>query len=84
MNEVQRNVAALFMVYRTSDDITEKDILELCIRSIIGYDAFKRIVSTTDYPEYKESDLLDLLDEVKLMNINEIVEGFLKENSNEN
>lgn len=52
------------------------DIIDLAIVSIIGFSSARRIVRSDDFPEYKESDLIDLLDEVEKMNINEMVNDF--------
>ena len=54
-----------------------QDVLDLAIYSIIGFHATKRIMNTTEFPEYKESDMLDLLDEMEHMNFREMVNGFL-------
>lgn len=54
------------------------DIIDLAIGSIIGFSAARRIIRSDDFPEYKEADLCDLLDEVEKMNINEMVNDFLE------
>lgn len=54
------------------------DIVNLAIVSIIGFSAARRIIKSDDFPEYKEGDLLDLLDEVEKMDINEMVNDFLE------
>lgn len=41
-----------------------QDVVDLAIYSIIGFYATKQIVNTTDFPEYKESDMIDLLEEM--------------------
>lgn len=59
-------------------DELSRDIVDLAIVSIIGFAAVRRIVNTTDFPEYKEGDLIDLLNEADHMNINEMVRDFLE------
>ncbi len=59
------------------------DMIDLAIVSVIGYAAVSKIVNTTDFPENKEDDLIQLLYEIDHMNINELVADFLG-GSNEN
>ena len=72
----QRAVQILSLCVPTSD--LAQDVLDLAIYSIIGFNATKRIMNTTDYPEYKEADMEDLFDEMDHMNFREMVNGFLK------
>lgn len=60
------------------------DITDIAITSIIGYAAFRRIISSGDFPEDKELDLLTLKYEIENTNINELVRDFLKENEDDN
>ena len=55
------------------------DCVNLAILSVIGFKAVRRIVKSNDSPDYKEENLLDLLDEIDHMNINELVSDFLKD-----
>lgn len=60
-----------------------QDVVDLAIYSIIGFHATKRIMNTTKFPEYKESDMLDLIEEMDHMNLNEMIKDFLEEHNEE-
>ena len=55
-----------------------QDIIGISIVSIIGYKSLMDIMLTNDFPEYKESDSIDIITHLNHTFISDLIDDFLR------
>ena len=82
MNTIARLALLALRGVEPSSELSSDIVLFLMV-CVIGWVKTNRIMDTTDFPEYKEDDLANLIEELNHISISSLVDEFLKENDNE-